>query len=101
MYGITECLLLHTGQYANVTTCEGKISSPVEIDCQFNSTLNQSIVPSSSSFLWWKDGNMLNNRSKTIIFDLFSPSDAGSYWCEVQNDDHVMIFCGQVQLKVG
>ena len=100
MYGITECLLLHTGQYTNVTTCEGKVSSPVEIDCQFNSTLNQSIVPSSSSFLWWKDGNMLNNISKTMIVDPFTPGDAGNYRCEVHYHDHVT-FCGQVQLKVG
>ena len=80
-----------------MTICEGRVSSVIEIDCQFNYTLNQS---SSLSYLWWKDGSMLSNNSTTIIFDPFIPSDAGSYQCEAHNDDHV-IFCGQVQLKVG
>ena len=80
-----------------MTTCEGRVGNVVEIDCQFNYTLNQSL-----SYHWWKDGNNLNKTSKSIVFDLFNPSDAGRYRCEVHDDDDDdVIFCGRVQLKVG
>ena len=44
---------------------------------------------------------MLNQSSKAIIFDPFSPLDAGSYRCEAHDDSDHVIFCGQIQLKVG
>ena len=44
---------------------------------------------------------MLNQSSEAIMFYSFSPSDAGSYRCEVHDDNDHVIFCGQVQLKVG
>lgn len=79
-----------TGQQANVTVCEGNISSVVEVQCHSLSSSS-----SLSTYRWRKNGTVLNITSNNITFDTFGPSDVGTYQCEVGT------FCGQIQLRVG
>ena len=89
----------HERVVGNTIQCKGTVGSAVELYCSFNNS-NSSI---DLTFEWQKTaGEVLSNHTsaRTIKFNSFNLSDAGTYHCRAFSDGREVL-CGKIDLTTG